>query len=87
MTLEKEIKEAVKERKVFIGSRIVLKAAKTGRVKSVIYASNTPRDTLRDIYHYAETSGIKPQEFPGSSVQLGELCGKPFSILLLGITK
>ena len=87
MTLEKEIKKALKEKKVLIGSRSVLKAAKTGRLGSVVYASNTPGNTLSDIRHYADTSKINTQEFPGNSVQLGELCGKPFSILLLGITK
>jgi large subunit ribosomal protein L30e len=87
MTLDKEIKKAIKEKRLLIGSNSVIKAAKKGRIEGLIYASNTPPGALRDIHHYANTSKIKAQEFPGSSLQLGELCGKPFSILLIGIRK
>jgi large subunit ribosomal protein L30e len=87
MTLEREIRNAMKDKKALIGSRSVLKAAKAGMLGSLFYATNTPKSTLRDIRHYAEISKIDTQEYTGNSVQLGELCGKPFSILLLGITK
>jgi large subunit ribosomal protein L30e len=87
MTAEAEIKEAIKARKTLIGTRSVMKAFMTGHLKSVIYARNTPPRTLSDIRHYANITGSATQEFTGSSAELGELCGKPFSILLLGIKK
>ena len=87
MTTEKDVKDAVKEKKLLIGSRGVLSAAKTGKIISLIYASNTPRNTVSEITHYVNVSGIKVHEYPGNSVQLGELAGKPFSVLLLGIKK
>ena len=42
---------------------------------------------MSDIRHCANVSGISAQEFPGNSLELGELCGKPFGVLLLGIRK
>jgi large subunit ribosomal protein L30e len=87
MTLEKDIRSAVKEKKIMIGSRGVLRAVRTGKLSGIVYARNTPRNTLNDINHYSGMSGITPQEYEGNSMQLGELVGKPFSVLLLGITK
>jgi large subunit ribosomal protein L30e len=87
MTLEKEIKKALKDKRLIIGSRSVLKEARFGRLGSLVYASNTPKSAVNDIQRYAGIAGIDVQEFPGNSVQLGELCGKPFAVLLLGIAK
>ena len=64
-----------------------MKAARTGTLGSIIYARNAPQGTVSDIRHYSGVSRIEAREFPGSSMELGELCGKPFSILLLGIRK
>ncbi len=87
MTVDNEIKKAIKEKKLLIGSRGVLRAARRGAIEGVVYAKNTPKGIISDIKHYANISGIKTHEYPGNSMQLGELCGKPFSILLLGIRK
>ena len=87
MTLEKDIRSAMKEKKIMIGSRGVLRAARTGRLSGIVYASNTPRDKLDDINHYSRVSGITSQGYEGNSMQLGELAGKPFSVMLIGITK
>lgn len=87
MAIENEIKRALKEGKLVMGSRSVIRAAKLGRLGSLIYASNAPGGVVKDIRYYTGMSGASAQEFPGNSVQLGELCGKPFAVLLLGITK
>ena len=87
MSLDKEIQKALKEKKVLLGSRSVLSAARTGKIDSLVYARNTPQRTMSDIRHHANISGFKTHEFKGNSLELGELCGKPFSVLLLGISK
>lgn len=87
MTVDKEIKAALKEKKVLLGSRSVLKAARMDRLSSLIYAKNIPKETMSDMRHYANITEISPQEFPGNSLELGELCGKPFGVLLIGISK
>jgi large subunit ribosomal protein L30e len=87
MTLENDIKKALKQKKLLIGSRSVLSAVKAGKTGSLVYARNIPKQALGDVQHYASLAGVEAMEFPGNSVQLGEICGKPFNILLLGILK
>ncbi len=85
MDIEKKIKKALKEGKVVLGTRSVLSGLKNGKISSVIYAQNTPQHTLRDLEYYTLVSGVSMEKFSGNSTQLGETCGKPFGILLLGI--
>ncbi len=83
----KEIKEAKKANKLIIGTRIVFKNLKQGKLSYVVYASNCPTETKKDLNNYSKISKIKIEEFKGNSVKLGETCGKPFNILLIGIKK
>ncbi len=87
MTADQEIREAMKEKRLVIGSRSVMKGVKGGSVKNVVFASNCPENTKKDLEYYASGSFVAIKEFSGSSLQLGELCGKPFNILLVGIKK
>jgi len=87
MNVSKEIKDAIKSEKLIIGSRTVFKNLKSGMLESVVHASNYPDGVRKDLNHYSKVSGVKVEEFDGNSVQLGELCGKPFSILIAGIKK
>jgi len=87
MTLSKQIKDAIKNEKLIIGSRTVLKNLKNEMLDSVVYASNYPDGMIKDLNHYSKVSGVKLEEFNGNSVQLGELCGKPFRILIVGVKK
>ena len=87
MSINQEIKEALKEKRVIIGSRTVMKGVKVGSLGSVIYASNCPESTKKDLEHYSQAGFIPVKKFEGNSVQLGELCGKPFNVLMLGIRK
>jgi len=85
--LSQEIREAIKEKRIVIGSRSVVKRVKRGSLKSVVVSSNCPGPLRKDLDYYATNAFITVREFKGNSVQLGELCGKPFSILLVGIKK
>ncbi|MEM7816111.1 MAG: ribosomal L7Ae/L30e/S12e/Gadd45 family protein [Candidatus Aenigmatarchaeota archaeon] len=82
-----QIKEAEKEKKLVIGSRTVIKGIKRGIIHSVIYASNCPETIRKDLEYYAKNLFISIRQFEGNSLQLGEACGKPFSVLLVGIKK
>ncbi len=87
MSIKKSIESAKKENKLLIGSHLVLKKMKTGGLKSVFYSSNCPTEKLRDLNYYTSLIGIEVKEFEGTSKQLGELCGKPFNALMIGIKK
>lgn len=85
--VNQEIKEAMKEKKIIIGSRTVMKGVKRGHINSVIYASNCPENMMKDIEYYSKSNFVAIKEFSGNSLQLGEVCGKPFNVLLVGIKK
>ena len=85
--VNQEIKEALKEKKVIIGSRTVIKGMKRGSLHTVIYASNCPESVRKDIEYYTKAGFTPIKEFVGNSILLGELCGKPFNVLLIGIKK
>jgi large subunit ribosomal protein L30e len=75
MNLERSLRKAIKEGEVWIGCRRTEKAVKEGKAKLVIFASNSPRKNF-DAPTYS---------FDGTNVELGSLCGKPFSVSALAI--
>ena len=87
MSVEKEIRKALKEKKVVMGSRSVIRGIKNNSFSEVVLAGNCPEGTRTDIGRYAGLSGVAVKPFEGNSAQLGQVCGKPFNILLIGIRK
>ncbi len=87
MTIEKEIKEAMKEKKLVIGSEKVIEGIKHSSIKYVIVPVNCSDDMLGDLAYYVKNFGVERKSFEGNSRQLGEICGKPFNIMLLGVKK
>jgi len=84
---EKEMKDAIKAGKLVMGKRTVMRGLKNGTLSSVVCASNCPEGTRKDMEHYASVSGVTVKGFDGNSVKLGETCGKPFNVLMVGIRK
>jgi large subunit ribosomal protein L30e len=87
MAADKMLKEAMKAGKLLIGRRSVLRALKSGSLSAVLLPSNCPADIARDIEYYKKVSSTEVVEFGGNSAQLGEACGKPFKIAIVGIEK
>ena len=83
--LERELKIALKTGKVVLGSNQAIKHAKLGKGKLIILASNCPRDVKGDIIYYSKLSKVPVYVFPGSSWELGSICGKPFMVAALTI--
>ena len=52
-----------------------------------IIISNCPKEQVKDLKHYSEAAKLKIAKFEGDSAKLGQTCGKPFSILMVGIKK
>jgi len=86
-SMNQDIKEAQKQGKLVLGSRTVFKGIKGGIVTDVFHTTNIPEALLKDLNYYAKVSKIAVNRFNGNSAQLGELCGKPFKILLAAIKK
>ena len=85
--VEKDIKNALKEKKLIIGSKSVLMNIKSAGVSYVIYPINCREGVLKELKYYSKNFGLDIRKFKGNSRQLGELCGKPFNVMLLGIKK
>ncbi len=82
-----EIKKALKDKKLVIGTNSVNKGLKRDNLKSVFYASNCPADAMGNLNHYNKLTNVGLENFDGNSIQLAEICGKPFNILMVGIKK
>jgi len=80
-----DLKSALEENKVSLGSKKTIKYLKLGKVKMIVIANNCPDNIKRDLEHYAKLTGLKLEIFDGTAKQLGIVCGKPFSIATLAI--
>ena len=87
MDAGKSIRTAVDTGKVILGERETLRAVKNGDVKLVILASNCPSALKEELMFCTKISSVHVYEYPGSSRELGSACGKPFTVLMLGVVE
>ncbi len=85
MDLSKSIRLAVDSGKVELGADKAKKIALRGEAKLIVVARNCPSENAADLRHYCRQSGTPLVEFPGTSIELGTVCGKPFSVSALSI--
>jgi large subunit ribosomal protein L30e len=81
--LDKAIASAVKTGKVAFGTSAAIQSAKTGKAKLIVLANNCPKDIKEDIEHYSKLSRIPLISYKGASMDLAEVCNKPFIISAL----
>ncbi|MFP3950308.1 MAG: 50S ribosomal protein L30e [Candidatus Micrarchaeia archaeon] len=79
------IRLAVESGKVGFGSRKGIRDLALGKTKLIVLAGNTPQNLKEDIHRYSDLSEIPRVNFPGSSLELGSICGKPFPVALLAV--
>lgn len=79
------IKRLAENGEIRIGSRSVSKEIAKGNPKLVIVSSNCPRNTLNGITTAAETAKIPLYSYKGTSLELGEICRKPFPISAMAV--
>jgi len=84
-TLEDMIKKAVKKKAVFLGSKEAIDAVLKNKANSVVVAFNCPRRYREEAEHLAGIAGTDIKEFAGTGVELGAVCGKPFSVAMLAM--
>ncbi len=79
--LNKALRRAMRTGEVYIGSKRTIKALKDGRAKMVVVAKNCPEEVLEVIKRY----DVKTITYNGTNMELGAICGKPFSVAALAI--
>jgi large subunit ribosomal protein L30e len=85
--LARDIRLAVDSGEVAIGAESVISSIKGSTSKLVILASLGKKELYDDITHLAKLSEVKIMLFSGNSMDLGTVCGKPFSVSALSIIK
>jgi large subunit ribosomal protein L30e len=83
--INKAIAAAVKTGKVSFGTNAAVQSAKTGKAKMIVLAANCPKDIKEDIEYYGKLSKVPVLAYKGASMDLAEVCNKPFIISALTI--
>jgi large subunit ribosomal protein L30e len=83
--LANNIRLAVDSGKVAMGLNNVMDSIKKNDAKLIVVASKNREDILNDIQHLSKVSNIKTVMFEGNSIELGAVCGKPYSISALSV--
>ena len=76
------LKKAIKEKKLIIGTEETIKSLKKGEVKEVFVAKNCPGILRRKVKSYSEIIGATFSELEETNEEIGSICKKPFSINL-----
>jgi len=82
MSLE-ELKKAIKEKALTLGSNKTLSKIKTGKIKTVYITTDCPETVKRDIMHYSKISKVKVNTLDMKASELGALVKKQFSVSVL----
>ena len=83
--VNKAIAISVRTGKVLFGGESAVKTARMGKAKLIIISADCPQALRNDIEYYGKLSKIPVLVYPGTSIDLGIACVKPFSILALTI--
>lgn len=81
INVDKSLIKAVKTGKVILGANKTIDAAADGSAKMVVLASNCPEEIKKKI----QATNIPVLKYEGTSVELGPVCGKPFTIAAMAI--
>ena len=76
----KEIRRAVDTGKVIFGTNESEKSLKNGTGKLIIISSNMPKLAKEKLLHFSQIAQTPAFMFEGSGIELGSVCGKPFTI-------
>ncbi|MFH1390726.1 MAG: 50S ribosomal protein L30e [Candidatus Diapherotrites archaeon] len=76
----KEIRRAVDTGKVIFGTKNSEKSLKNGSGRLIIIANNAPKLVKEKLVSFAEIGNTPHYIFDGSGLELGGVCGKPFTI-------
>ncbi len=81
VNLERALRRAIKTGKVYLGSKRTIKALRNGEARMVVVASNCPEEFFEKIKSF----NVPVVMFEGTNMDLGAICGKPFSVAAIAI--
>jgi large subunit ribosomal protein L30e len=82
-TLEKVIKEAIVADKYKSGIKEALQSVKGSKL--IIVSKSIDSEDEKKLEDQAKSANVPIYDYPGTSMQLGKLCNKPFRITAIAI--
>lgn len=83
MDIDRGIRVAVDTGDVTLGSEKSIQSLKLGSGKLVVVAANSPKEIVEDVKYYSKLSEVPMYVYKGTSMDLGSVCGKPFTVATL----
>ncbi|HLD43041.1 MAG TPA: ribosomal L7Ae/L30e/S12e/Gadd45 family protein [Candidatus Nanoarchaeia archaeon] len=80
-----EVRQALKSKKLVIGTERTLKSLKIGGIQKVFLAANCPEQVKADVAYYARIGNAAAVRLKYDNEELGVICKKPFAISILGV--
>jgi len=83
--VSREIRRAVDSGKVAYGFKQAEKILLKETAELIIFSNNAPKAIKERIQEYATLANIPFYNFEGNGLELGAVCGKPFTVSVLSI--
>ena len=83
--LAKAIRMCLESGVVRLGERETQQMARTGKGKLMVMATNAPAESAADLRRYCGLGNVPLLFYPGTSMELGSVCGKPFPVSMLTV--
>lgn len=84
MDFNTSLRRAIKTGKVILGQNETKENIEQKKAQLVVVAANCPKEFVE---YLSGNDQVKAHTFPGSSVQLGRACGKPFMVSALAVVE
>jgi len=82
-----DIKEAIKNDKLIIGTKRTVKALRKEELAKVYLANNCPEVLEDDINHFSSFDNVPVEKLTINCDELGVLCKKPFLVSVVAVLK
>lgn len=80
-----EIKKLLKEDKIIIGSKTIIKNLRNNQLKKIFISDNCKDETVNDIEQYCKINNTEVIKLNYPNDELGVICKKPFAISVIGV--
>ncbi|VVB70370.1 50S ribosomal protein L30e [uncultured archaeon] len=87
MDVGSSLRVAIDSGQVVLGTDKTKKMALNGQGKLIVISENAEKMVMQDLKRYCSLNNLKVYVFPGTSMDLGRVCGKPFPVQSLVVVK
>ncbi len=74
------LRVAMDSGQVVLGTDKTKKMALNGKGKLIVISENAEKEVMQDLKRYCSLNNLKLFIYPGTSMDLGRVCGKPFPV-------